>query len=129
MTNQWITKLPYRRDGLYEKFASPNEGWQISDGDIISDVPLGKLDETAYRILTDSIEGNKRVVIALPRVKTGVSLSIIAYLVINRFINQHGRSLQDFLPISLNSGQSIIIATQNRKLRDFFLLSSLKFAG
>lgn len=129
MANQWITKLPYRRDGLYEKFASINEGWQILNGEQVIDVPLGKLDEVAYRILGDSIEQNKKVAIALPRVKTGISLSIIAYLVVNRFIKQHGRTLQDFLPVALDSSQSIIIATQNRRLRDFFLLSSLRFAG
>ncbi len=129
MAYKWISQLPYRPDGLFEKLASPNEGWCISDGAKDFDVPLGKLDETAYQILSSCIESNKKIVIALPRVKPGVSLSIIAYLVVNRFIGQHGRSLKDFHPIQMNNGQSIVIATQNRKLRDFFLSSSLKFSG
>ena len=129
MTYQWINKIPYQRDGLFEKFASPYEGWRISNGQSSLDVPLGILDEIAYRILASTIKNNKHIVIALPRVKTGVSLSIIAYLVVNRLIKQSGRTLKDFLPISLDSAQSIIIATQNRKLRDFFLLSNLRFAN
>lgn len=129
MAYQWITKIPYQREGLFEKFANPDEGWRISNGQISFDVPLGKLDAAAYRILASTIENNKHIVIALPRVKTGVSLSIIAYLVVNRLIKQSGRTLKDFLPISLDNAQNIIIATQNRKLRDFFLLSSLRFAN
>lgn len=129
MAYKWISQLPYRPDGLFEKLSSPNEGWCISDGVKDFDVPLGKLDETAYQILSGCIESNKKVAIALPRVKPGVSLSIIAYLVVNRFIGQHGRTLKDFHPIQMNNGQSIVIATQNRKLRDFFLSSSLQFSG
>lgn len=129
MAYKWISQLPYRPDGLFKKLASPNEGWSISDGEKDFDVPLGKLDETAYQILLRSIESNKKIAIALPRVKPGVSLSIIAYLVVNRFIGQHGRTLKDFHPIEMKNEQSIVIATQNRKLRDFFLLSSLRFSG
>lgn len=129
MAYKWISQLPYRPDGLFKKLASPNEGWSISDGEKDFDVPLGKLDETAYQILSKSIESNKKIAIALPRVKQGVSLSIIAYLVVNRFIGQHGRALKDFHPIDMRNEQNIIIATQNRKLRDFFLLSSLRFSG
>ena len=129
MAYKWISQLPYRPDGLFKKLASPNEGWSISDGVKDFDVPLGKLDETAYQILLRSIESNKKIAIALPRVKPGVSLSIIAYLVVNRFIGQHGRTLKDFHPIDIKNEQSIVIATQNRKLRDFFLLSSLRFSG
>ncbi len=129
MAYQWINQIPYQHDGLFEKLASSDEGWCISDGQNYFDVPLGKLDAIAYRILASAIENHKHIVIALPRVKTGVSLSIIAYLVVNRFIKQHGRALKDFLPIPLENAQSIVIATQNRKLRDFFLQSSLRFAN
>lgn len=126
-TNSWINSLD-SKDGLYEKLSSPTEGWNINSNGQLIDVPLNELDALAYQILQKTLTSKKRIAIALPRVKSGVSLSIIAYLVVNRFLNrQQERILENFIPLPLNNGQSVIIATKNRKLRDFFLESGLKF--
>ncbi|MDO8570726.1 MAG: DrmE family protein [Candidatus Daviesbacteria bacterium] len=126
-TNSWTSSLDIK-DGLYKKLSSSTEGWNINLNGQLIDVPLNEIDALAYQILQKTLTSKKRIAIALPRVKSGVSLSIIAYLVINRFLKrQQDRILEDFIPLQLNNGQSVIIATKNRKLRDFFLESGLKF--
>lgn len=127
MVNSWTNTLE-NKDWLYEKLSSPTEGWNINLNGQLIDVPLNELDALAYLILQKTLASKMRVAIALPRVISGVSLSIIAYLVVNRFIHQQkDRILDNFIPLPLNNGQPVIIATKNRKLRDFFLESSLKF--
>ena len=127
VNQSWIEKISSGRDGLYDKLSSSTEGWNIQlDGRSV-DVPLGLLDASTYKILQKTLTSKKRVAIALPRVKTGVSLSIIAYLVVNRFLNRQQRTVDNFIPLSLNNGSPVIIATKNRKLRDFFLESGMRF--
>lgn len=123
----WLNKLSDQKDGLYEKLASPDEGWNIKISDRDVDVPLNSLDAVAYQILLKAIENKEKVALALPRVKIGVSLSIIAYLVVNRFIKQHRGPLNNFISLPLTNGYPVVIGTKNRKLRDFFLESSLRF--
>ncbi len=124
----WVQILSSQKDWLYEKLANPLEGWNIVEDGSNFDVPLNELDASAYNILQKTILQKKRIALALPRVKNGVSLSIIAYLVVNRFLKQQNRPLPNFTALHLNNGQSVVIATRNRKLRDFFLESSLTFS-
>jgi hypothetical protein len=99
----WVDEVSSTKDGLYEKLSSSTEGWNIKLDDQLVDVPLSKLDAGAYKILLQTISTKKRVAIALPRVMTGVSLSIIAYLVVNRFLKHQQRAMSDFIPLPLNN--------------------------
>lgn len=129
----WLADLLIDKDWLYFKLASKTEGWAISSSQGDIDIPLNQLDAAAYRILLRTIAKKKRVAIALPRVKAGVSLSLVAYLAVNRFLTEeltekaNGKFPNGFKPVPLRTGQKIIVATRDTKLRSIFLDSSLSF--
>jgi len=131
----WLADLLNDKDWLYFRLASKTEGWAINSAQGDEDVPLNQLDAAAYKILLRTIEKKKRVAIALPRIKAGVSLSLVAYLAVNRFLTEeltektHGKIPKGFTPVPLRMGQRIIVATRDTKLRGLFLDSSLSFAG
>lgn len=127
--DSWLTKLRADQDWLYQRLSHPHEGWSVNSQDHNFDVPLNLLDATLYKILLKTILSKQKIAITLPRVKAGVSLSVVAYLVVNRLIKSSNRNPVGFTPAELNTQQRILILTKNRKLRDFFLTSSLNFSN
>jgi hypothetical protein len=125
----WLSSLNVEQDWLYKRLADPSEGWSVNFDETDFDVPLNKLDAAVYKVLLKTIDTNQKIAITLPRIKPGVTLSLVAYLVVNRLIKASGRFPAGFSPVNLNTNQRVFVLTKNKKLRDFFLGSSLNFGS
>lgn len=124
------------QEWLFRKMAGRFEGWAIKDEGISRDVPLNSLDYFAVQVLSKTIEKSKRTVLAMPRTTPGVSLSLVSYLIVNRFVVKEstgsanlGLLFDGFRPIKIDSDTPIVIVTKNRRLRDYYLASELNFSG
>ena len=124
-----------RTDWLFDRIAGDSEGWAVPIDGQLTKVPLGNIDYFAMRIMTDGIRHQKRTAITVPRLESGVGLSLATYLELNRFFSDsplfaHSRPLfERFQRVNFTKDQRIIVITLDRTLRDYLYLSSIRFKG
>jgi len=132
-TDSFLNFIDSKNDMIFQLMSDPKEGWAINvDGDY-KDVPLNILDSVACRFLKKSFESKNKIAIALPKVISGVSLSMVIYLIISNFVKRAVRGWfkdNEFgIQADYKYGRNLIIATKDTKLRKFFLDSRLFFHG
>lgn len=131
-----IQPITNHEEWLFKKMAGRFEGWAIKRDARSVDVPLNELDYFAVRVLANTIETSGKTVIAVPRTTPGLTLSLVSYLTVNRFISKEKKGLdavalmfEGFRSIPIDEKTPVVVITKNRKLRDYYANSDITFGG
>jgi hypothetical protein len=110
-TTDLVGPVTEKKEWLFKKMAGRFEGWAIKRDMRSVDVPLNSLDYFAVRILANTIETCSKTVLAVPRTTPGLTLSLVSYLTVNRFISKEKKGL-DAVALVFEGFRSIPKATQ-----------------
>lgn len=121
-------------DELFNKMASPAEGWSIKDEGASKDVPLNGIDYFATQLLSNTVSDKVKTVLAVPKIMPGTALGLAAYITINRFLGNRFAGMEKlelifkgYQFVDIDKTLPIVVITKRRQLRDYFLRSELKF--